>query len=39
MENGIRDLNFIESLESELHEGVQLFVSFTATSSAVTGTY
>lgn len=26
--NGIRDLNFIESLECELHEDVQFFVCF-----------
>ena len=28
MENGIRDLNFIDSLERELREDVQLFVYF-----------
>lgn len=28
MENGIRDLNFIDSLERELHADVQLFVCF-----------
>lgn len=28
MENGIRDLNFIDSLERELREDVQLFVCF-----------
>ena len=28
MENGIRDLNFIESLECELHKDVQFFVCF-----------